>query len=275
MEPLLLRDLMMMDNVGSDIIYTRFDGVDHRAWAHTYPPTPKFMDMCDEIGFYVMLETDLETHGGVCREAGGDRGYDFLQSPESWLCCRAEWKESFVERMERAYHRDKNHCSIFSWSTGNESGHGDNHVAMIEYIRKNDSKRLVHCENVSRAAALSDYYGQDTTYLMYRADMYSRMYESTQAIEKCALDPEFKTKILEFSNGLRFETKDEFEFNVSKYSAQNLMKALHQDELENENFITVRIDYKNSGIGSASHGPELLEKYRLSEKDIHFEFSIK
>ena len=42
-----------------------------------------------------------------------------------------------------------------------------------------------------------------------------------------------KTKILEFSNGLRFETKDEFEFNVSKYSAQNLMKALHQDELEN------------------------------------------
>ena len=61
----------------------------------------------------------------------------------------------------------------------------------------------------------------------------------------------------------------------SKYRAQNLMKALHQDELENENFITVRIDYKNLGIGSASHGPELLEKYRLSEKDIHFEFSIK
>ena len=49
---------------------------------------------------------------------------------------------------------------------------------------------------------------------------------------------------------------------------------MHIDELEDTGHITVRIDYKNSGIGSNSCGPMLLEKYRLSEKDIHFEFYV-
>ena len=48
----------------------------------------------------------------------------------------------------------------------------------------------------------------------------------------------------------------------------------HYFELE-ENETTIRIDYKNSGIGSASCGPELEEKDRLSEKEIEFAFTVR
>jgi beta-galactosidase len=54
-----------------------------------------------------------------------------------------------------------------------------------------------------------------------------------------------------------------------------LMRAMHTDELVEEDTI-IRIDYKNSGIGSNSCGPELLEKYRLNEKRIeNFSFRVK
>lgn len=154
-----------------------------------YPPTPKFLDMCDELGFYVMLETDLECHGFGMREAGGC-GYDFQNNP-IWSCTNPEWKESFVERMERAYNRDKNHCSIFSWSTGNESGHGDNHLAMIEYIKAHDRKRLVHCEDASKASEFIDKYGEEIATYAERADIHSRMYESLDGVREKAENPDF------------------------------------------------------------------------------------
>ena len=75
-------------------------------------------------------------------------------------------------------------------------------------------------------------------------------------------------------NGLVFES-DNMEINVSRYTSKVLMDAEHQDELVKSDFVNVRIDYKNSGLGSHSCGPALAEKYRLDEKKIHFEFSIR
>ena len=52
------------------------------------------------------------------------------------------------------------------------------------------------------------------------------------------------------ANG-NFEVADadkEFEFNVSRYSALSLMKAEHIDELEKDENVIIRIDYKNSGV---------------------------
>ena len=83
------------------------------------------------------------------------------------------------------------------------------------------------------------------------------------------------TKLLEMLNGLKFESDTGFEFNVSHYSAQGLMEAMHTDELKKEDATIIRIDYKNSGIGSNSCGPELMDKYRLAEKKIeNFTFYI-
>lgn len=165
----LLLDLKQMKKLNINTIRT----------SH-YPPTPKFLNMCDEMGFYVMLETDLETHG-FCNRIPANPGYDMVENPESWPCCREEWKEAYVERMVRTYHRDKNHSCIFSWSTGNESGHGPNHVEMINFIRSVDSRRLVHCEDASRS---SEKYPE----FYERPDMHSIMYPSLDYVLDYAED---------------------------------------------------------------------------------------
>lgn len=149
-----------------------------------YPPSPKFIDMCDELGFYVMLETDIETHGFTQRTPHTP-GYDCINNPE-WIGNQPEWREAYVERMIRAYNRDKNHACIFSWSTGNESGHCENHYEMIKYLRKTDARRLIHCEDASRASEdpvsnVPEYYN--------RPDVHSRMYPGVKYVEEYALDP--------------------------------------------------------------------------------------
>ena len=73
---------------------------------------------------------------------------------------------------------------------------------------------------------------------------------------------------------LKFETNDEFEFNVSKYSAAMLNKAEHTDELKTDGKVHLRIDYKVSGIGSNSCGPSLNTIYQLNDKKIYFCFSV-
>ena len=80
---------------------------------------------------------------------------------------------------------------------------------------------------------------------------------------------------LAFDNGLTFEAENAFECNVSLYSVKALTKARHTDELTPDGMTHVRIDYKNSGIGSNSCGPALLEKYRLYGHDMDFRFRMK
>ncbi len=175
----IMNDLMLMKKLNINTIRT----------SH-YPPTPKFLEMCDELGFYVMLETDLETHG-ICTIESEKWAYDCVDNP-IWLCENPDWKEAYVERMERAYQRDKNHCSIFSWSTGNESGHGNNHLAMMEYIRANDKKRLIHSEDASRMSEQTEYYGEKIAEYAKRTDIFSRMYEGTDGIKQKAENPDFR-----------------------------------------------------------------------------------
>lgn len=72
--------------------------------------------------------------------------------------------------------------------------------------------------------------------------------------------------------GMKVAADRPFEFNVSRYSSQSLTSASHTDELEEDGYVHVRIDYKMSGLGSHSCGPELREKYRLDDTEIGFEF---
>ena len=117
-----------------------------------YPPTPEFLNMCDEMGFYVIDEADLETHGYVSRNTG--YSWDDTKVPEEWTHSMPEWEESYVERARRMVKRDKNHPSVIMWSTGNESGHGVNHNKMVEWIRDYDKTRLIHCEGATRKGIL-------------------------------------------------------------------------------------------------------------------------
>ena len=83
-----------------------------------------------------------------------------------------------------------------------------------------------------------------------------------------------KTKLLKMGSGLTFMSDGEFEFNVSEYTSKALTDAMHTDELKKSDGTNIRIDYKVSGIGSQSCGPELHKKYQLSEKVFNFEFYI-
>lgn len=97
-----------------------------------YPNDPRWLDLCDEYGLFVMDETDLESHGdGIC---------DFA------LSSHPDWKAAYLDRIERMIRRDINHPSIIFWSLGNESGYGDNHVAMAALAHELDPTRPVHYE---------------------------------------------------------------------------------------------------------------------------------
>ena len=106
-----------------------------------YPPTPDFLELCDELGFYVIDEADLETHGFVVRHAEYES-----KNYEDWPTNDPRFAPFFIDRLERMYERDKNHPSVIMWSMGNESMFGKNHEAMIAWIRERDRSRLCHYE---------------------------------------------------------------------------------------------------------------------------------
>lgn len=214
---------MTEDEFKQDLILMKKLNINTIRTSH-YPPAPKFMQICDEMGFYVMLEADLETHG-VCFREARDLGYDFVQSPDMWPCQLPEWKADFVDRMARTYQRDKNHCSIFSWSTGNESGHGVNHVAMIEYVRERDKKRLIHAEDASRAAESSEFHKSDTTCMADRVDIHSRMYESIEEITEKLDNPDFKRPyfMCEYSHAMGNGPGDIYDYWELVYSRKNMI----------------------------------------------------
>lgn len=153
-----------------------------------YPPAPYFLELCDEMGFYVIDETDLETHGFWTRY--NQFRYD-MESPE-WLCRQEEWRDAFVHRVTRMVERDKNHPCIIMWSMGNESGYGENHDAMIEWTKKRDSSRLIHYEG---ANVIDDKCG---------VDVVSRMYTSYQDLD-ALIDREGETRpyfLCEYSHAM-------------------------------------------------------------------------
>lgn len=92
-----------------------------------YPNHPKFYELCDRYGLYVVNEANLESAGHF---------FTFAHN-------LPEWRNACVERMANMVERDKNHPSIFSWSLGNEAGYGPNYAQMASYARNADPTRLV------------------------------------------------------------------------------------------------------------------------------------
>jgi beta-galactosidase/beta-glucuronidase len=121
-----------------------------------YPDDPRWYDICDEYGLYVMDECDLEIHGWAWKLEDHPNKHPL-------------WKEAMVDRMVRMVHRDKNHASVIMWSLGNESGQGANHDAMYAAAKAIDPVRPVHYES-------------DGT--LKSVDVFSKMYPSPDIVEK-------------------------------------------------------------------------------------------
>lgn len=175
-----------------------------------YPPTPKFLELCDEMGFYVILETDIETHGFLRRYANVE--YRFDVESADWPGVNPAWRDEHLQRMARAVERDKNHCSIIMWSTGNESGHGANHIEMIRYLHDLHDGRLVHCEDASRKGDYSN------------ADVISQMYWKPEDIATLAQDNPTKPVMLcEYSHAMGNGPGDVWDYNEMFYKVPNLI----------------------------------------------------
>ena len=136
-----------------------------------YPPSPKFLDYCDELGVYVILEADNETHGFIRRYPDVDYCYDMAEN--EWPATDPKWLKEHLNRAERTYARDKNHSSVIMWSVGNECGYGPNIEAMAEFFRLNDFTRLVHSESASMLNIDSK-----------NISVYSRMYPSVPELKE-------------------------------------------------------------------------------------------
>ena len=91
-----------------------------------YPNDPRFLGLCDKLGFFVVSEADIETHG--MSVWGVDNWDGLTDSPD--------WTAAYLDRAERMFERDKNHACVVMWSVGNESGVGRNYQAMSEYFTR-------------------------------------------------------------------------------------------------------------------------------------------
>ncbi len=165
------------DEILTDLLKMKELNINTLRTSH-YPPPPELLDMCDELGLYVIDETDIETHGFSNRTGSHQGGYD-VQDP-IWPCQDPNFRQMFMERMKRMVERDKNHPCIIMWSTGNESGYGVNQEAMIEWGKNRDNSRLYHCEDASRKGDNS------------KVDVVSGMYFPPYEVEEFALDKNMK-----------------------------------------------------------------------------------
>ena len=136
-----------------------------------YPNVPYFYEFCDEYGFYVIDEADIEAHGPS----------ELFYSDNSWENKAARWNEpiannpefceSILDRIRRCVIRDKNRASVVIWSMGNESAYGVTFEEALAWVKSYDSSRLTHYES-------AQYTDGKRKYDYSNLDLYSRMYPS-------------------------------------------------------------------------------------------------
>ncbi|MBT3135441.1 beta-galactosidase [Alteromonas sp. ALT199] len=115
-----------------------------------YPNHPRWYELCDEYGLYVVDEANIETHG---------------MFPMGRLSRDPLWAGAYMARFTQMVERDKNHPCIIIWSLGNECGHGPTHDAMYGWAKSFDPSRPVQYEGG----------GADTTATDIIAPMYARV----------------------------------------------------------------------------------------------------
>lgn len=120
--------IVTVDQMRADLVLMKQYGFNAVRTSHA-PNDPAFYDLCDELGLYVVDETNFESHA-------------FILS----LCHDPRYGAALLDRGSRMVIRDKNHASIIMWSLGNESGYGAHHEALAGWIRAYDPTRPLHYE---------------------------------------------------------------------------------------------------------------------------------
>lgn len=154
----MLRDLAMMRENNINAIRT----------AH-YPSDPRFYQLCDRYGFYVMSEADNESHGTQTQYLS-DQSWD--NTVEHWntrITEAPEWVAPTLDRVRLCVIREKNRPSVFSWSAGNECAFGRAFEESLAWMKRFDPTRVTHYESAY-------YRSSDRRYDYSNIDLYARMY---------------------------------------------------------------------------------------------------
>lgn len=128
---------LTLDDIEQDMMLCKSHNIDTVRTSH-YPPDPFMLEVCDELGIYVVDETDLETHGTFGHKL--PPSYNDISNDPKWV-------HHFVDRIRRMYQRDRNHVSVVLWSLGNEAGGCYCTDRMYEYLKKR-TDIPVHYEGV-------------------------------------------------------------------------------------------------------------------------------
>ncbi|RRD95670.1 glycoside hydrolase family 2 [Clostridiales bacterium COT073_COT-073] len=193
----ILNDLKLMKKLNINAIRT----------SH-YPQTPYFLSLCDELGFYVIDEADIEMHGFVSRYTG----WEYKSYDKDWLTDHPLWEEALMERVRRMYEWDKNHVSVLMWSLGNESGYGRHFDKMGEWIKSKDKTRLLHYERANMLGTPALF------------DVVSHMYTSVDKLKEMAQDQDKRPVFLcEYAHAMGNGPGDVYDYTEIFYQHPKLL----------------------------------------------------
>lgn len=159
------RDLMLMRQHNINAIRT----------SH-YPDAPVFYQLCDQYGFMVIDEADIEGHGPCeifYKENNDANKWNRWNEP---IADNPEWEEAILDRVQRCVQRDKNRPCVLIWSMGNECAFGCNFEKALKWTKEFDPDRLTHYESAR-------YRKTGKKYDFSNLDLYSRMYPGLEEIQ--------------------------------------------------------------------------------------------
>lgn len=172
-----------------------------------YPPDPTLITLADVMGFYIIDEADIETHGASqCTKS----------ATEHFISNNLEWADRYVDRVGRMYHRDRNHPSITMWSLGNEAGGHKCQDKCYEYLKEHKASVPVHYEGVIRTKLV----GYDVISEMYP------LHIRVASIGKKTGDPRFRDKpyfMCEYAHAMGVGPGGVEEYWDEIYAYDNLM----------------------------------------------------
>lgn len=119
---------LTLDELREDLVTMKRHNINAVRTAH-YPNDHRLLDLCDELGLYVVDEANVESHARLASLAHDER-----------------FAHAIIERTRRMVLRDRNHPSIIGWSLGNEAGHGPAHDAAAAWVKHIDPTRFVQYE---------------------------------------------------------------------------------------------------------------------------------
>ncbi len=142
-----------------------------------YPNAPYFYQMCDQYGFMVIDEADIEAHGPFMLYRKEDTDWNRFNRWNEKIADDPAWEQAIMDRVQLMVQREKNRSCIVMWSMGNESAYGCNFEKALKWTKEFDPDRITQYESAR-------YRNYNVAYNYEDLDLYSRMYPSLDEIRE-------------------------------------------------------------------------------------------